>query len=57
LNIIANLFSKNDYRRRNVCKSAAKDNGGEKPVYFSAGNRYFERSFAVDIGATRFAYL
>jgi ABC-2 type transport system ATP-binding protein len=55
LNIIANFFSKGDKCKRNVCKSAAKNNGGEKPVYFSAGNRYFERSFAVVIGALRLA--
>lgn len=39
----------------NVCKSAAKNNGGEKPVYFSSGNRYSERSFTVEIGALRLA--
>jgi ABC-2 type transport system ATP-binding protein len=55
LNIIAICFSKSDYCKRNVCKSAAKNNGGEKPVYFSAGNRYFERSSAVDNGALRLA--
>jgi hypothetical protein len=54
---MANLFSKSNYCKRNVCKSATKDNGGEKPVYFSAGNRYFERSFAVGIGAMRVAYI
>jgi ABC-2 type transport system ATP-binding protein len=39
----------------NVCKSAAKNNGGKKPVYFSSGTRYFERSFTVEIGASRLA--
>jgi hypothetical protein len=55
LNIIANCFSKSDRRGRNVGKFAAKNNGGEKPVYFSSGNRYSERSFAVEIGALRLA--
>jgi ABC-2 type transport system ATP-binding protein len=39
----------------NVRKSAAKNNGGKKPVYFSSGTRYFERSFAVEAGALRLA--
>ena len=37
LNILANLFSKSDYRKRNVCKSAAKDNGGKNPFTFLPG--------------------
>jgi hypothetical protein len=37
LNIMANLFSKSDYRKRNVCKSAAKDNGGKNPFTFLPG--------------------
>jgi ABC-2 type transport system ATP-binding protein len=55
LNISASFFSKSDKCNGNVCNSAAKNNGGEKPVYFSSGNRYFERSFAVEIGARRLA--
>jgi len=37
LNIMANLFSKSDYCKRNVCKSAAKDNGGKNPFTFLPG--------------------
>src|ERR1700743_1153551 len=39
----------------NVCETAAKNNGGKKPVYFSSGDRYLERSFAVEFGASRLA--
>jgi len=34
LNIMANLFSNSDYCKPNVCKSAAKDNGGKNPFTF-----------------------